>query len=497
MNNLKKKTIKFSDFSLRIIIVFQVCIFSSLIFFRLLYEDFDSHSELLIYPFCCLLIVLVIYFFWSWIFLTKSLFNPYTLFLLSAFLFNGGQAILEIFHLNEDGILTYLKISSVLPSLSDKNIVDTLFLVIICLTAFHFGALISLSLIEEKDELNDNMKEIIISSRNSYLIGKRLFLISLLPTIITLKSTISVVLSSGYHSLYEQDSATSFSALPKILADFLVPASLFLLAGSRERPKGKFISLTIIVMYAMIIFFSGERNKAIMPLLSLAWLWHQLIHPIPKAFLLSTGALIVFFIFPVIATTRNTAGQDRLSISLLLEAFSSIDNPVVSSISEMGSSMITVAYTLQLVPSERDFQMGTDYFYALLTLIPNIFGKLHPTIIHGLPNKWLTEQVDPVFASLDGSYGFSFIAEAYLNFGWVGAPIALGVIGFLFTKLILWALKSCDPAKMAMIASFLSFFLFYARAESAMIIRPLVWYSLIPYLCVRLLNRYPSEKLAK
>lgn len=482
-----KKSVKHHKSSPEAIVLIQVCIVIALILFRNVYQPLIFHQESLIYSLSCVLSVLAIWSFFSWYLLTKSLFNPYLMFFLSAFLFNAGQAVLEIFHLNENGLGNWYMESDV-PYLSSEDIIDTLYLVIIGLSTFHLGALICLvtTKVKKAKPLSKTKINLDLSISNScYVIGMRLFLISLLPTIYILRQTIGVVLSAGYHGIYQQEAATSFSAAPAILSDFLIPGSIFILAGSKNKPKGRWISVTAILVYAMIRFFLGQRNQAIMPLISLAWLWHILIKPIPKTFLLGVGSLMVFIVFPLVALTRNTAGQNRFSVEYLQQAFSSIDNPFIAFLNEMGASMLTVAYTIDIVPKEREFQMGADYFYALLTIIPNFFGDLHPTIARGIPNHWLTEQINPYIASINGSYGYSFIAEAYLNFGWIGAPIALGVMGFALVKLILWAVKSRNPGRMAMIATFMSYFLFYARAESTMIVRPLVWYCFLPYLTVR------------
>ena len=125
--------------------------------------------------------------------------------------------------------------------------------------------------------------------------------------------------------------------------------------------------------------------------------------------------------------------------------------------------------------------MGIGYLYSLLAVIPNIFWDIHPVISHGTPSDWLAQEVNPYLLESGGRMGYSFIAESYLNFGWFGI-IFLAVIGFLLARLVLWAIKSKEPAKMAMLASFTSFFLFYARSEFYTIVRSLVWYSLIPYL---------------
>ncbi|WP_377476697.1 MAG: O-antigen polysaccharide polymerase Wzy [Microcoleus anatoxicus] len=484
------KTVKLDQGSL-IIILGQFCIHAILIISCILYEPLNFQTESLIYPSSCFLLLLTLWVFWSWSFITKSLFDPYILFFIAALLFNGGQIILEIFSLNENGILD--------NKFSTETILKTIFLVDIGLASFHLGALISAAKTRKINCSINNSKKATTNSttRNTYLIGFCLLGISFFPAIVVLRQAISVVASGGYFGLYEQEIGTSFSAAPSVLAGFLVPSAIFILAGSKEKMKGRLISGCIIVIYSATKFFLGERNQAVMPLLAFASLWHKSISPLPKTFLLSTGSLIMFIVFPLVAATRNVSGKDRLSIDFLVETFSSINNPALTSLSEMGGSMMTVAHTIDLVPSIRGFQMGAEYFYALLTLMPNFFGKIHPTIARGIPDVWLVWEIEPEFAARGGSFGFSFIAEAYLNFGWFGAPIALGVMGFLFAKFTLWAARSGEAARMATVASYTSFFLFFARAESALVVRSLVWYSLCPYFSVCLLGWLKSNKLTR
>lgn len=473
------------------ILAIHFYIYAILIFSCLLYWFLNLPSDAFIYPACLLLVVLTVWSFWSWRILTKSLFDPYILFFTSAVLFNGGQAFLEVFQLNENGILD--------GTFSSITILKTLFIVIIGLAAFHFGALLSASTGKAIFTKQGAEKKLSVSTmqNNCRMIGWGLFAISFLPTIWVAKDALSAVISAGYAALYQQEKLTSFSNTPQILSDFIIPAVLFLLAGSQDKQPVKKLCVITVLFYAVSRFFLGQRNTGIMPLIACVWLWHHLIRPIPKIFVFSVAALLIFIVFPLVEVTRDIAGQDRSSIDSLLNAFSSIDNPFISSISEMGGSMMTVAYTLELVPKVRDFDMGVGYFYALLTLIPNLFWKVHPAAAHGFPSNWLIWEVDPYTASLDGGLGFSFIAEAYLNFGWWGTPIALGLLGFLFGKLTLWAIRSGEPARMALLASFISFFLFYARAQAVDVVRPLVWYSYIPYLGVCVLSRLRSKVIPR
>ena len=194
-------------------------------------------------------------------------------------------------------------------------------------------------------------------------------------------------------------------------------------------------------------------------------------------------------VFPIVYAVRNASGPERLSISNLQDAFLSIDNPGIATLDEMGGSMATVAHTVELVPSARPYDCGIDYLYAASTLFPNLFWNLHPAVARGLLSSWLVWEVDPFFAEAGGSYDFSCIAEAYLNFGWIGVPAVMLVLGLLYSKFVLWAQRSRDPLKLAMVATYGVFVLKYARTEASWIVRPLVWYALVPYALVLLVAR--------
>lgn len=493
---MRKKSIKAIETDLvniKFIIPVQYVFIIFLIIFSFAYEIMELDAESLIYPLCFFLLAQTVWTFWSWFVLTKSLFNPYILYFLSATIFNGGQALLEVFNLNKDGILGFLKFT---PS----SLVLTLFLVVLSLASFHLGALINAA-----NNINNSIKQkskqpkedFNLQYKACYYVGLLFLSISFFPTLFVIKNTAEIVQQYGYGGLWDvSDYKTDVvNTGADILSSFIIPASMFLLAGCKYRKNGKIISLSLIIIYTIIKFALGQRNQGIMPLMCFAWLWHTSISPLPQALILGTGTLMVSVVFPVIAMTRNATGEERLSLEYLIESYQNIENPIINSISEMGASMLTVTYTIELVPKVKSFQMGADYLYALLTLLPNFFGgRLHPSIARGIPDVWLVNQVNPEMASYNSTYGFSFIAEAYLNFGWYGSLIALGIQGFFFTKLIIWATSQGHPAKMAMIASFLSFFLFYPRGASIFMVRPLVWYSFIPYFFTYILTKSLGRK---
>lgn len=418
---------------------------------------------------------------WTWRTIYHGLFNPYILFLIAAVIFNGGQAFLEVLGLN--GVTGMLG-----GRFTSDILFTTLALVILGIASFHFGGLVALATTNQvKREENLEKKE--LYAHSGRLVSVLILAISVVPALLLIREAIDTVLVSGYFALYTQQVGTGFEAAPQVLATFLVPGAFFLLVGSEKRLPYVLISLGMVLAYSTIMLFLGRRGNAIPVLITYSWLWHRTIRPLPRGFLLIVAAIGLFIVIPLLGVIRNTPGAERLSVPQLVDSYLSIDNPTVAAVSEMGGSMMTIAYTVDLVPSSRQFDNGLGYLYATLTVFPNFFWDIHPSIAHGTASSWLINTVNPYTAAHGGGYGYSFIAEAYLNFGWFGTVITLAVIGFLFARIVLWA-DNGDPIRLATVGTFLVFFLFYARAEAAQIIRPLVWYSFFPYFLIRFASRF-------
>jgi oligosaccharide repeat unit polymerase len=434
---------------------------------------------------------------WSWRALTGSLFNPYALFLMAAVLFNGGQTFLEILGLNEfDALYAYRDIYS---RFSPATILETTFLVTVGLTAFHAGGLLSIPIAHKRsatrEKIEAERRDSALTAKALRVVGWGLLAISIVPALLIMRERLAIVSIYGYLGLFQQYSASD--AL-RILADAIVPATIFLLAGSRNSRFNIMVSGVTILSYCSALIFVGDRQGAAMLLLAWGWVYHRCIRPIPKTVLLGLATLTLFIVFPTVAVFRLESGPERFSLSSLLDAFSSVGNPIVTILQETGFSMATVAYTIELVPGYREFDMGMSYLYGMSTIIPNLFWEVHPVVAHGLLDDWLIQTVDPgVASSIGNSYGFSFIAEAYLNFGWIGAPLALGIMGFLLGWVVIWADRSANPAKVAMVGAFTAFFLVFARGESGGVFRYLVWYALIPYLGVLFLRSRSFAKVRR
>lgn len=468
------------------IVHFCVCIAVAVIGF------FFSRSayppEHLIRPAAILLVGLFVWFLVSWRAQGNRLSDPYALFLSVAFLFNGSLAFLEVLSLKEKAVIG--------ARFSADILLATLFLVALGLASLHLGALIGVAGTRPGQAVRPTERG--PSSENLYcvrLVGLLLLGISFFPMALMLKRDLASFMSGGYfEAFFSGPKQTGLGNAPRLLAGFFIPGVLLLLAASRRRQSQAMVLVTLLMVYSGAYLLMGARGVAITPLVACAWLWHRYLRPLPKLLLGSLSTIILFVVFPVIRQIRNTVHDERFTMAFLLETWDAIGNSAIAIFSELGNSMFTVAHTLRLVPATRPFDFGESYFHSFLTLFPNLFWEIHPARNQSL-SLWLVQTVEPIKAKAGGGLGFSFIAEAYLNFGWIGTPLLLAAVGFLLGRLGLWAQKNASPARMATVAAILAFFLMYARGEAALVVRPVVWYAFGPYLMTLAVRDLRRNKL--
>lgn len=409
----------------------------------------------------------------SWYFATGSYLNPYTLFIIAAALFNGGDVFLEILGLNRSGILN--------GKFDNESMVQTILFCALGLACFHTGALIAAVTRARHVAPLENETE-----RNAVRLGYILLAIGVVPALLLFRANISDVLSFGYMGLYRREARTSIGAWEFILSQCILPGVFLLAAGGAKASRTRWFSLFVISTYVLLNYFLGYRGFATAALAAYAWVWHTRVRRLPAFPMLAVSCLLLFAVFPMIRFYRSDIGEERLQWGSLTRSLQRIDNPAIYSISEMGGSMKTVAYTMQLVPSITPYEHGASYAFALLTLIPNIFGTpVHPTIAHGIPSTWLIQTIDPMTANASGGWGYSFLAEAYLNFGWAGVCLIVLPLGWAFASLQFWAERKNSATASGAMAVVLFFMLIYARAETANIVRGIVWYGILPYLISR------------
>ncbi len=434
---------------------------------------FDIDYSLAIYILCITGTVLTLWCIVSWWALRNELFSPYILFLVCAILFNFGQPLLEAFKLNSQGILN--------GNFSHGTIFYTVLFGVLSFVAFHLGAIISV-LRRSSPVCRVVTKNAAINLSSTRFVGWVLLGVSIVPDIIDISRNIATVMVGGYFAMYQLAMKQGVDSLTNFLSALIVPACLFLLSGSRDNKLCRWISLVVLCLHSICWAFLGARSAAFLPLIAYAWLWHRTVKPFSLKALCISAAIILVVLFPLIRVIRDTAGSDRSSVSGVMNSYSTLDSPIVAAISEMGGSMITVASTIELVPSHRPFDYGVGYLYAIRFITPNSLWSMQSE--YPSYSLWLVWNVAPITAAMGGGLGYSFLAEAYINFGWVGGILFIFVIGYLVASFYHYIEKRGIPGMYAMGASFLASLLFFARSESMYCTRPLLWYALFPYALV-------------
>lgn len=160
-------------------------------------------------------------------------------------------------------------------------------------------------------------------------------------------------------------------------------------------------------------------------------------------------AILGVFFMDAFRVYRSGGGWDEdVSISLTTGLVSAFDTVV-------GYFMV-----LEDVPAVHDYWYGKSLFYSLVTYVPKAifpskyewaFGHVRFTeLFYGLP----ADDADVTV------YGYSLIGELYLNFGWVGIPLGMVLIGFVDKRLALQAHdRGCTMFFHLFYAVYLAFFI--------------------------------------
>lgn len=395
-------------------------------------------------------------------------------------LFMHGQVILYVFGLTTDGFLLSNKFTplEIIFGLMVVNIFWAVFLMAITSTKTY----VRLHNKKGNFEFEDNR---LVKA------GIIVMLCSLPFELYVNISKLFFAFSYGYASLYQDVALESISSGYKILSYFYLPGCFYILFGSKRGSKGEKLAWGLILIHAIIEMMIGYRASAMIPIIIILYSLHVKIsfsesrkqnRKTKKIIIRSCiiAMIVVVFVFPIVRLTRNSGG---ITMEAFLQAFSFESyRGLFTTINDMGKSLQTVIYTCILIPEQYSYRYGVTYLMNLTQIIPNFFWTRHPAEVYGSLGKWLTKIVDPSFYQFGGALGFSCVAEAYINFGYIG----IVVFPFIFGKILQTVENRIDSsAKPVNYASFciVSVYLMsYARGEFTDLVRGFFWYMMIPYI---------------
>jgi oligosaccharide repeat unit polymerase len=472
----------------RLLLLIQAVLVSVVAAVGIGFAEFPANLDNAVFPVCVLVSGISVWNFCSWRLLGQEWFGPYGLFLISATLFNGGQAFLEILDLNLNGVLD----GRYAPELTVK----ALYMVALGLAALHLGAIGASRKPAVPGRLRPRFSD---DGRDNACraVGWSCIWISAIPSVLVLRDMVVTAASRGYSGLYGRPDEEILSSAIRFPAGFLVTGIMFLAAGSRKQRHSLALAAVLMAVYSGIVMYSGERRLGAPVLLAFAWLYHSRIRRLSRttlAIALSAG-IGLLGLLTIVAEVRNAQGSWLESVQKARATSRAAQNPFVGAVSEMGGTGAgRVADTINLIPAVRPFDYGAGYGYGFVSLLPNLGWAVHPATVHGSYSEWLTRTLDPRIDAHGGGFGYSFIAEPFANFGWYGVAPLLFLTGYLFVRMCDWATLTDDPAKYAFVAAALVPLLFFPRDETERLFRPLLYYCFLPYAAARLwTKRAPSK----
>lgn len=425
----------------------------------------------------------LIYIFWSWHKLTGRYIDAYTVFMIACYAFNLSQPIMEIFDCvtPERSLITHYHWPMSIYCLG------TVFTMAFIL-CFHFGAILAAK--PEKMKLNrSDPDKFALQLKAIKKIATPLAIISFPFYMYNTIIMMVVSMTMGYGAIYDGDIGTS--TLFKLIGDFYVPAmiSLFLVSQAIGKRVWLIIIITVLTVVMPPLIIGGRSNAII--ILAVLFIVYSFFHKLSlkRVVIVGLSTYLIFVVFTAIAGSRGTANRD---LSSMMEVDIDKGNPALFTLSEMGGSLQPLMHCLDILPNKMNYKYGESYLYSIITIIPNMgFWDVHPATKKANLGNWLQD-----YLGINYGLGFSIVAEAYYNFGYLGC-FMMTFLGWCFTKIYHLVSRSelmRNPIAFIIAVIFLFFTIKLVRNSFEFAIRAILYYCLPMYWIMRQTYRKLRKK---
>ena len=419
----------------------------SLILFCLLKEASSFNHDL----FTILATISYILTIYNWLSKGNRLFSLFCMFVVYSLFSNLGQSLIYIF-IHQDFMLNIYSMYDL------NNICPMLRYQFVCASGLYLGSAIYLN----KDYRNVTAKE--MSEHYKSFIPKKLcidqtiydILLYICLTVVFIYSSYQLVLrqTMSYSELYnDRESMSAYFSFGTILL------------GLNAILKKRHVKL---VLYCWIYYFlaynvAGTRSMGIIYAGALLFAMPILFpYYFQKKFYFIWGSVGTVGI-SAISIISNLRTQSIGSISYETDFLMSIMN----SINEMGISENPTLITIEAVEKGTPY-MQTILFNTLLGFVPSSFLELL------VPETWVThlgQWVNDISGATTTEWGYSWIAESYINygeFGWIFTALYGYFIAFA-ENYSLRKIKNGDFLLALCLISILCKQIFFARAQISLV----------------------------
>jgi oligosaccharide repeat unit polymerase len=242
------------------------------------------------------------------------------------------------------------------------------------------------------------------------------------------------------------------------LADFrLIGAGFLFAAGGTygvlatiDRFRSTRFQLAVACAAFIFVFLvlTGDRTGMSLVIFSGGWALTQRVTRIPR-WIVVGGFCFMFLLMPMIKEYREYRDVEETQSKSTIQLAS-------ATFYEMGSSVQIHSFTIDRIPSEKDFNWGKSILVQIMNTIPNFAGQVGFSFmsfdpLEYDPSKWVTWTASPnKYYNAGGGFGYAVGAEWYFNFGFPGMFFGMIWMGWLTAfmrnrsrKNTMWLIVAC------------------------------------------------------
>lgn len=350
----------------------------------------------------------------------KQFLSVYNIFIMLTYLFHFGQALIRILPFED-----ILSMRSVLAKSNENILIEAELFAMLCIFGISMGYLL---------KKNRNISNVVFQDEETELLRIRKISITVLavtffPMLYIDFSKIIALSLSGYDAtylVYQNGIGKYFGAIGQF-CKLIFPLLIFTYKNNKKKAT---IIMCVTTLYLLIVMFSGDRGTSVIYIVSILFVYFKFINKL-KFRTVVIGVIFIYFMFGILSAISIFRYHD-FSFVGFLEAYNARkgDGIIYSSLREFGGTMLSLVHSIDYVPMNSFWGMGSTYIMSILYIspwLPDFITNVcmnSVSYIHAFP----TSAMD--FVSLGGSY----LGELYYNFGWV-APVFSIIIGVFIKKM--------------------------------------------------------------
>lgn len=319
-----------------------------------------------------------------------------------------------------------------------------------------------------------------------FKIGFYLFIVGIIPTIYIDISRIIAYVQGNYLSTYY----INVNSIITYLANLTQYGVIMMIIGRYDKKSFVNKVMTITIIYQVIIMLTGNRGSAIMLIISLVYIYINLVKNINKK------QVIKFIVLGYIGIALiNFIGETRMAeireIDTLLGIFfeSLTKSPLFELLGEFGSTMITLCYSIMFFPTVKEFACGTNYLTSLLIAIPGV-----SKFIGDLINEFVFINYFP--SSYRAYLGGSYLGELYYSFGKLGVifTVFIGIFIAYTSIKIKVAIYNKELLKLSIYMVVFNNILWWGRSYFSGLLRECIW-TMVPIIVINYLIKQKHKSI--